>query len=157
MAHYVVPEVPMSGLGSWVVPCARMGMIGLRTAEAKGYFDVEVTCEGPFAKPLQSYFLDGIQVATGATMEKRTLAWGQADQIVVRVKNSRTGKTAVVRLTPALMNLLGAFRSRGARGSAAHGPAEQDHERLQAIARKIAAMREKDVAGARWLDEGAAK
>ena len=72
-------------------------MIGLRAVEAKGYFDVEVTCEGPMAKPPQACFLDGVQVATGATMGKRTLHWVQADQILVRVKNTRTGKIVDVR------------------------------------------------------------
>ena len=38
-------------LGPSVVAGARMGMIGLRAVEAKGFFDVGVTCEGPFAKP----------------------------------------------------------------------------------------------------------
>ncbi len=42
-----------------------MGIIGLRAVEAKGYVDVEVTCEGPFAKPPQACFLDGVQVANG--------------------------------------------------------------------------------------------
>ena len=51
-------------IGPSVVAGARMGMIGLQAVDAKGYFDVEVTCEGPFAKP-QACFLDGIQVATG--------------------------------------------------------------------------------------------
>ena len=46
-------------LGPAVVAGARMGMIGLRAVEAKGYFDVEVTCEGPMAKPPQACFLDG--------------------------------------------------------------------------------------------------
>ena len=43
-------------------------------------------------------------------MGKRTLNWVESDQIVVRVKNTRTGKTAELRLTPALMELLGAFK-----------------------------------------------
>ena len=38
-------------LGPSVIAGARMGMAGLRAVEAKGYFDVEVTCEGPFAQP----------------------------------------------------------------------------------------------------------
>jgi hypothetical protein len=41
-------------LGPSVVAGARMGMIGLRAVEAKGYFNVEVTCEGPLAKGLQN-------------------------------------------------------------------------------------------------------
>lgn len=32
-------------LGPAVVAGARMGMIGLKAVDAKGYFDVEVTCE----------------------------------------------------------------------------------------------------------------
>lgn len=55
-------------LGPAVVAGARMGIIGLRAVEAKGCFDVEVTCEGPMAKPPQACFLDGVQVATGATL-----------------------------------------------------------------------------------------
>ena len=57
-------------LGPAVVAGARMGTAGLRAVEAQGFFDVEVTCEGPLAKPPQSCFLDGVQVATGATMGK---------------------------------------------------------------------------------------
>jgi len=128
-------------LGPSVVAGARVGMIGLRAVEAKGYFDVEVTCEGPFAKPPQACFLDGVQVATGATMGKRTLNWVQAERIVVRVKNTRTGKTAELCPTPALMELLGAFKSKPKAG-AGHGA----DERLEAIARKIAGMGEKEVA-----------
>ena len=131
-------------LGPSVVAGARIGMTGLRAVEAKGFFDVEVTCEGPFSKPPQACFLDGIQVATGATMGKRTLNWVQAeaDQIVVRIKNIRTGRTAEVRPTPALMELLGAFKSQP-KGGTGHG----GDERLEAIARKIAVMDEKEVAG----------
>lgn len=81
-------------------------------------------------------------------MGKRTLTLVQAEQIVVRVRNTRTGKTAELRPTPALLELLGSFKSGGGRVPGAHGPAAQDHERLEAIARKIAAMPEKEVAGA---------
>jgi formylmethanofuran dehydrogenase subunit E len=127
-------------LGPAVVAGARMGMIGLRAVEAKGYFDVEVTCEGPMAKPPQACFLDGVQVATGATMGKRTLAWVQADKILVRVKNTRTGKTAELRPTPTLMELLAAFKPQ-AKAGAGHGPGSKaDDEQLAATARKIAAM-----------------
>src|SRR5208337_4205936 len=132
-------------LGPSVVAGARMGMIGRDAVGAKGYFDVEVTCDGPMAKPPQSCFLDGIQVATGATMGKRTLAWVQADRIAMRVRNTRTGETAELRPTPALMELLGSFNAQSKAG-AEHGPGQQDHERLEAVARKIAAMGEKDLA-----------
>ena len=93
-------------LGPSVVAGARMGMIGLRAVGAKGYFDVEVTCEGPLAKPPQSCFLDGVQVATGATLGKRTLQWVQTDGLTVRIKHTGTGNIAVLRPTPALLELL---------------------------------------------------
>ena len=130
-------------LGPSVVAGARMGMIGLRAVEAKGFFDVEVTCEGPLAKPPQSCFLDGVQVATGATLGKRTLQWVQADRLTMRIKNTRTGKTAVLSPTPALLELLASFKPHPKAG-ADHG--HEDDEQLEAIARKIAAMPDKEIA-----------
>ena len=53
-------------LGPMLTFGARMGTAALRAVDAKGYFDVEVTCEGPFVKPPESCFLDGIQISTGA-------------------------------------------------------------------------------------------
>ena len=132
-------------LGPSVVAGARMGMIGRDAVGAKGYFDVEVTCEGPLAQPPQSCFLDGIQAATGATTGKRTLNWVQADQIAVRIRNTRTGEAAEIRPTPALMELLGSFKTQP-KAAQEHGPGQQDHERLEAVARKIAAMPEKEIA-----------
>ena len=128
-------------LGPFVVAGARMGMIGLRAVEAKGYFDVEVTYEGPLAKPPQSCFLDGVQVATGATLGKRTIQWLQADRLTMRIKNTQTGKIAVLRPTPALLELLASFKPEAAAG---HG--HRDDEQLEAIARKIAAMPDKEIA-----------
>jgi formylmethanofuran dehydrogenase subunit E len=128
-------------LGPSVVAGARMGMIGLRAVEAKGYFDVEVTYEGPLAKPPQSCFLDGVQVATGATLGKRTIQWLQADRLTMRIKNTQTGKIAVLRPTPALLELLASFKPEAAAG---HG--HRDDEQLEAIARKIAAMPDKEIA-----------
>jgi len=145
-SEWLVQVVQFHGhLGPSVVAGARMGMIGLRALQAKGYFDVEVTCEGPMANPPQSCLLDGIQATTGATLGKRTLTWTQADQIVVRIRNTRTGETAELRPTPALMELLGSFKAQP-KPDAKHRPGQQDHERLEAIARKIAAMPEKEVA-----------
>jgi formylmethanofuran dehydrogenase subunit E len=121
-----------------------MGMIGLRAVEAKGYFDVEVTCEGPLAKPPQACFLDGVQVATGATLGKRALQWVQADRLTVRIKNTRTGKIAVLHPTPELMHLLASFKSQP-KAAADHGHKDDD-EQLEAIARKIAVMPEEEIA-----------
>ena len=131
-------------LGPAVVAGARIGMIGLRAVDARGYFDVEVTCEGPLAKPPQACFLDGVQVATGATMGKRTLHWTEAERILVWVKNTQTGRTAGLRPTSALMDLLAAFKPQPKAG-ADHG-AKVDDARLEAVARQIAAMPERDVA-----------
>lgn len=130
-------------LGPSVVAGARMGMIGLRAVEAKGYFDVEVTCEGPIAKPPQSCFLDGVQVATGATLGKRTLQWVQADRLTMRIKNTGTSKIIVLRPTPALLELLASFKPQPKAG-ADHG--HKDDEQLEAIARKIAVMPDNEVA-----------
>ena len=47
-------------LGPMLTFGARIGMAALRAVDAKGYFDVEVTCEGPFVKPPESCFLDGM-------------------------------------------------------------------------------------------------
>jgi hypothetical protein len=104
-----------------------------------------VTCEGPLAKPPQACFLDGIQVATGATMGKRALTWVQGDQLVVHVRNTRTGKAVELRLTPTLVELLASFKSQPKAG-ADHGTGQKADEHLEAIARKIAAMPEKEVA-----------
>jgi len=138
-------------LGPAAIAGTRMGMIGLRAVEAKGYFDVEVTCKGPLAKPPQSCFLDGMQVATGATMGKRTLHWVEADRIMVQVKNTRTGKTVELRPTSKLMDILTAFKPRPKVGA---GPgAKVDDEQLEALARKIATMPAKDVASVIFVDE----
>ena len=133
-------------LGPAVVAGARMGMAGLRAVGAKGYFDVEVICEGPLAKPPQSCFLDGLQMGTGATLGKRTLEWVQADRLVVKVKNVQTGKRAELHPTDALLELLASFKPRPKnldQGKTDHSAAD---EHLEAIARKIAALPEKDIA-----------
>ncbi len=81
-------------------------------------------------------------------MGKRTLNWVQAERIIVRVKNTRTGKTAEIRPTPALMDLLGSFKSKATAGTGHRGD-----ERLEAIARKIAGMGEKEVGEVRVDEE----
>jgi formylmethanofuran dehydrogenase subunit E len=132
-------------LGPAVVAGARIGMAGLRAIEAKGYFDVEVVCEGPFAQPPQACFLDGLQVTTGATLGKRTLQWVQADRIAVRFKNTRTGKTAELRPTPALADLLPSFKARPKTASGGGTDRKADDTRLESVARKIAAMPESEI------------
>jgi formylmethanofuran dehydrogenase subunit E len=132
-------------LGPSVVAGARFGMAGLRAVGAKGYFDVEVRCEGPFAQPPQACFLDGLQVATGATLGKRTLHWVQADRIAVRFKNTRTGRTVALRPTPALAGLLTSLKPepKGASPPGAERKAAGAH--LESAARTIASMPERDM------------
>ena len=143
-------------LGPSVVAGARMGMIGRNAVGAKGYFDVEVTCDGPLAQPPQSCFLDGIQAATGATTGKRTLNWVQADKLVVRVRNTQNGKTVELRPTPALLGLLVSSKPE-AKSVAGHGPGQHDHEQLEQIARKIAAMPNDEIASVTILNETPAR
>ena len=98
------PAVQLHGhLGPWLVAGLRMGASGLRAVGADGYFDVDVTAEGPLAQPPQACFLDGLQVATGATLGKRNLKWVEALRLSVRVKNVRTGRMVVVRPSAAMM------------------------------------------------------
>jgi len=139
-------------LGPWAVSGIRLGAAGLRKVGAEGYFDVEVTCEGPLAKPPKACFLDGLQVGTGATLGKRNLHWVEAQQVVVRVKNLRTGQTAEVRPTAKLMELLASFQPQprvgGAKAADDHGPdATKPHkeEPAGALARQVAAMSDEDL------------
>jgi lysophospholipase L1-like esterase len=103
------------------------------------------------AKPPQACFLDGIQMATGATMGKRTLTWVQADKIAVRIRNTRTGKTVELHPVPALLELLASFRAQPKAG-ADRGAGHQADERLEAIARKIATMPENEIANLAMIE-----
>jgi len=140
-------------LGPWLVAGVRIGAAGLRTAGADGYFDVDVNVEGPLALPPQACFLDGLQVATGATLGKRNLKWVEAPRLVVRVKNVRTGKTVVIRPTTAMMEWIGSARgvplSPANPNRAAIAPSEEhgakDSDNLDAIARRIAKASESEI------------
>jgi formylmethanofuran dehydrogenase subunit E len=140
---WLVQAVQFHGhLGPMAVAGVRFGMAGLRAVDARGYFDIEVTCEGPFAKPPKSCFLDGLQVGTGATLGKRSLTWVPAEQILVRVRNTRTEKTVELSPAPQLIELLKSLQPTGKRPAVAdddhdHG---QDQTRVEALARKVAAM-----------------
>jgi formylmethanofuran dehydrogenase subunit E len=109
---------------------------------ATGYFDVEVICEGPFAKPPKSCFLDGVQVATGATLGKRNLRWAgdPTDAVVVRVRNTRTGARAEVRPTERLLEKLGTLKPRIKAAEAEEAGQHADDHAVEALARAIAAM-----------------
>lgn len=137
-------------LGPWATAGLRAGMAARRAAEAKGYFDVRITVEGPFAKPPQSCFLDGLQVSTGATLGKRNLEWIKADKVAVRLENTKTGKRVEVRPTPELMNLLASFKPKPKPARPQHNQeADDDHDDheslLEDIARRIAKMPEEKI------------
>lgn len=135
-------------LGPWVVIGARFGMAALKAVDARGYFDVEIACEGPLARPPQSCFLDGVQVGSGATLGKRSLTSIEAEKLVLRVKNIRTGKTAELRPSTKLLELLAATQSR----MAADAAREDNHSHggrapvaAEGTARKIARWPDADV------------
>jgi formylmethanofuran dehydrogenase subunit E len=136
-------------LGPSVVVGARLGMAGLKAVDAKGYFDVEVTCEGPFAKPPESCFLDGVQVATGATLGKRNLRAVEAKDIVLRIRNTRTGKTAELRPSQKLLELLASLARRTDSGekqpSDAQAAKDREEARSEEVARTIATMPDKEL------------
>ncbi len=153
---WLVSAVQFHGhLGPWAVAGLRAGMTGRKAVGAEGYFDIEVTVEGPMVKTPESCFLDGLQVSTGATLGKRNLKWGKADEIVVRVKDTHTGTVAKLRPTQVLMQLLTSFKPRPKTAEDEDEDADDHDEHdehddradreLEAIARKIAAMPEKEL------------
>ena len=81
-------------------------MAGAQAVDAKNHFDVEVICVGPFKRPPQSCFLDGMQLGSGATLGKRTIEVVEAKQLVVKIRNSRTKKAVEVRPTRKLLDIL---------------------------------------------------
>ena len=148
------PAVQLHGhLGPWLVAGVRMGAAGLREAGAKGYFDVEVTAEGPLALPPHACFLDGVQVATGATLGKRNLKWTEAPRLTLRVKNVRTGKTAVIRSTVGMMEWIASAKvsqlspanPNRAERAAGKEHAKTDPHAVDAIARRIAKAKESEI------------
>lgn len=127
-------------LGPWAAAGARLAIAARDAAGTKGYFDLEVIVEGPFAQPPKSCFLDGVQVATGATWGKRNIEWKPAEQIIVRVRNLRTGAVAEVRPSDELIKLATSFKPKPKVSASASSSAEDERhdEELEALARKIA-------------------
>jgi len=140
-------------LGPWATAGLRAGMAGRRAAGANGYFDLSVTVEGPFAEPPKSCFLDGLQVSTGATLGKRNLQWIAGDEIVVRIRNTKTGAVAEVRPTKKLVELVTSFApaTTGA-GMSPDGNRKSADDSLEATARQIARLPEPDVLTVRLDD-----
>ena len=122
-------------LGPWAMAGMRVGVAGRQAVGAKGYFDVDVTVTGPFVKPPKSCFLDGLQVSTGATWGKRNIRWVEGDEIVVRIRNTRSGKIVEVRPTLTLSRLLESMKVNPKEG-------RRDDHSLEKLARKIAVLPE---------------
>jgi formylmethanofuran dehydrogenase subunit E len=132
-------------LGPWVVAGGRLGMAGARAVDAKTHFDVDVTCEGPFVKPPESCFLDGVQIGAGATLGKRNIHYVEARRIVLKVRNTQSGKTVEVRPTQGLLDLLMPPSPKVASGGAdqpakTEAEREKEEEAVENLARDIAAM-----------------
>jgi len=128
-------------IGPWATSGLRAGMAARRAVGAQGYFDVRIEVEGPLVKPPHSCFLDGLQISSGATLGKRNLEWKKAEKLVVRATNTKTGKTAEVRPTPALLELIATMKP---------DPVDSDEHQHgegspEAIARRIAAMPQKEL------------
>ena len=133
-------------LGPMLTFGTRMGMAAIRAVDAKGYFDVEVTCEGPFVKPPESCFLDGMQISTGATLGKRNLQWIESEKIVIHGKNIRSGKSADLKPREQFLALLPQTQKTGkAENKNAQNPQAADDHMYDDLARKIAAMPEQEI------------
>jgi formylmethanofuran dehydrogenase subunit E len=133
-------------LGPMMVFGARTGMAALRAVGAKGYFDVEIKCEGPMAKPPVSCFLDGLQISTGATLGKRNLEWVDGKNIAIHVRNTQTGRTATLQPTEEFLKLFQqpAVDAKGMSDSAKREQSRNSHH-SDVLSRKIATMPEKDI------------
>jgi len=157
---WLTQSVQLHGhLGPWAVAGVRFGGAARRAVGAAGYFDLHVTCIGPFDHTPNSCFLDGLQLGTGATLGKRNLDWVPAEKIAVEVRNTRTGAKAVVQPTDELLGMLrdmsgrvAAAQQQDQQAEAAHHDhgthADDDHERhhdavtavVEEIAREVAAL-----------------
>lgn len=125
-------------LGPAIVVGVRIGAAGLDAVQAQGYFDIEVTAQGPFAAPPKSCLLDGLQLSTGASLGKRNLHVVESEEYVVKMKNKRTGKTVEIRPTPELLKLM--WSRLEAAKDEKHNHENDTHaqmHRVEALARQI--------------------
>ncbi|MDW8036950.1 MAG: formylmethanofuran dehydrogenase subunit E family protein [Thermoguttaceae bacterium] len=144
-------------LGPWAVAGVRFGVAGREAVGAQGYFDLQVRCQGPLDRPPRACFLDGLQVGSGATLGKRNIHWEPAEELVVWVKNTRTGQTAELRPTGFFWEFLTAAKTKSKPSGASEAEEAKDHthpqgppapsskqqeveESLEQIARQIAML-----------------
>jgi len=128
-------------LGPAIIFGCRVGMTALDAVDAKGYFDVEVTAQGPFAGPPKSCVLDGLQLSTGATLGKRNLNVVISEEYVITVKNKRTDVSVEIRPTPELIKLMWSRLEPDHDDDDDHNDdANAEMRRVEAVARQIANM-----------------
>lgn len=127
-------------LGPWVVLGFRLGEAARRAVQANGFFDVDVVCYGPLERPPVACFLDGVQLATGATWGKRNIARKPAETVSVELTHLPTGRKAIVKLRPEIVNLVTEkISGMGERPESSHG-AQAPQPEVQSLARELAKM-----------------
>lgn len=128
-------------LGPWMTTGMRLGAAGRKAVGAEGYFDVRVTCKGPFDGPPRSCFIDGLQLSTGATLGKGNLICEQAENIRVVVENTVSGKKMVLEPTPQLLKKIESLPKQPVDSKESH-----EHMHLvEQLAREIAAMKDAEL------------
>ena len=81
-------------LGPFIVLGARMGEHSVTAHHFPRHFGVTVKVECP-DQPPQSCLIDGLQLSTGATLGKRNISHGVADEIRVTLQENDSGHTLV--------------------------------------------------------------
>ncbi|MDW8079774.1 MAG: formylmethanofuran dehydrogenase subunit E family protein [Thermoguttaceae bacterium] len=132
-------------LGPWVVLGFRLGEAARKAVDAAGYFDVEVYCLGPFEKPPAACFLDGVQLATGATWGKRNIAWELAEIPAVKLTHLPTGRKAVVTVRREVVDLIAKTANQSAPQSGRPHGAQPVDKKLDDLARQIARMKPEEL------------
>jgi len=89
-------------LGPYVILGLRMGAAALKTLAAEAYFGVhvKVLCS---PKTPQSCLIDGLQLATGATLGKQNIQLVPSEAIQVEITDTQTGRRVVLAPTEKLL------------------------------------------------------
>lgn len=128
-------------LGPWMTAGMRIGAAGRKAVGAEGYFDVQVTCRGPFDGPPRSCFIDGLQLSTGATLGKRNLQCVEAKNIEVLVENTKTHQKVLLKPTTVLLEKFDALAKQASEMEHAHDQMAV----VERMAREVAAMKDSEL------------
>ncbi len=135
-------------LGPWSIAGIRLGSAGRTAIEADGHFDVKAVVRGPFEATPRSCFIDGLQLATGATLGKRNLTWEKSEEISVELTNTRTGVVAEVRPTKELLSRLKALGT-AVKEAVRDAPEAEKHDAetqvVETAAREIALLSDEEI------------